>query len=378
MIYFDNASTTNVSEKVYSAVCDEMKNCFANPSSLHKLGFEAERKINAARERIAAALKVNPSEVYFTSGGTEANNTAILGAAESRKRYGKRVITMQTQHPSAEESFKILSQRGFEVITLDVDKKGYIDIGQLEDALNEETILVSIMSVNNETGTIQKIEEIAAAVKKKDPKILFHTDNVQGFGKHRINAKNIDLMSISAHKIHALKGTGALVIKNGVRIESLIHGGEQQNGVRPGTENLYGIIAMGIACEECFANIEENIENVKNVKKKLLEIRDRLDGVSVNGDEYEGSPYILSLSFEGIRGEVLLHALENEDIFVSTGSACSSKNKKKKSVIDYLDSSKREGTVRFSFCANNTTEEAEKCVDTLERLVEQLRKYQRR
>ncbi|MBR1443547.1 MAG: cysteine desulfurase [Firmicutes bacterium] len=378
MIYFDNASTTNISEKVYSVVCDEMKNCFANPSSLHKLGFESERKITEAREKIASALKVNASEVYFTSGGTEANNTAILGAAESRKRYGKRVITMQTQHPSVEESFKILEERGFEVITLDVDKKGYVDIGQLEDALNDDTILVSIMSVNNEIGTMQKIEEIAAAVKRKDPKILFHTDNVQGFGKHRINAKNIDLMSISAHKIHALKGTGALIIKNGVRIESLIHGGEQQRGIRPGTENLHGIIAMGTASEECFANIEENALNVKGVKTKLLEIKDRLEGVSVNGDEEEGSPYILSLSFEGIRGEVLLHALENEDIFVSTGSACSSRNKKKKSVIDYLDSSKREGTVRFSFCADNTAQEAEKCVDVLERLVGELRKYQRR
>ena len=292
MIYFDNASTTKVNDTVLEKMYEFMKTGFANPSSLHKLGFEVEKEVTRARKIIAEAIKAEPDEIYFTSGGTEANNTAVLGVADAYKKRGNRVVTMNIEHPSVTDSYKELEKRGFEVITLNVDEKGYININELEEAVNENTILVSIMYVNNEIGTIQDIERIYSVIKEKNKNCIFHTDCVQAFGKHKINCKNADIITISSHKIQGPKGVGAMYIKKGVRVSNLHFGGGQEKGLRPGTENTYAIVAMGEACNIAIKNIDENYKKVSEVKNTLLKITDEIDGVYVNGDREKGSPYI--------------------------------------------------------------------------------------
>lgn len=378
MIYFDNASTTKISKPVLEAVVDMLENGYANPSSLHSLGFEVEKKITRAREIIANALRVTPDEIYFTSGGTEANNTAILGACKAGKRRGSHFVTVNIEHPSVMDCYKELEAMGKEVTYLEVDEKGYVNIDELESLIREDTVLVSVMYVNNEVGTIQDIAEIAKRIKAKNANTLFHVDCVQAFGKHIIDTKNIDLISMSGHKIHAPKGVGALYIKKGVRLESLHFGGGQESAFRPGTENTSAIVGMGVACELAYNNLTTNLEKVALVRKKVLEITQRLEGVHVNGDIENGSPYILNLSFEGVKGEVLLHSLESEDIFVATGSACSSRVKKKKKVVDFIIDGRGENAIRLSFSDENTVEEAEKLLEVLERLVPMLRRFQPR
>lgn len=375
MIYFDNASTTKMSDAVLEKMYQFMKTGFANPSSLHSLGFDVEKEITKARKNIASALKATPDEIYFTSGGTEANNTAILGVAEAYKKRGNRVVTMRIEHPSVTDSYKELEKRGFEVVTLDVDEKGYIDINDLEEAVNEDTILVSIMYVNNEVGTVQNMEKIYSVIKYKNKNCIFHTDCVQAFGKHTINCKNADIITISGHKIQSAKGTGAMYIKKGVRVNNLHFGGGQEKGFRPGTENTYGIVAMGEAVDIAVKNIDKNFENVSKVRNSLLNITNELEGVYVNGDIENGSPYILNLSFENVKGEVLLHALENDGIYVATGSACSSRAKEKKKIVDYIVDGRGSNAVRFSFSSENTVEEAEKVVECLKKQVPLLRRF---
>lgn len=375
MIYFDNASTTKMSDAVLEKMYQFMKTGFANPSSLHSLGFDVEKEITKARKNIASALKATPDEIYFTSGGTEANNTAILGVAEAYKKRGNRVVTMRIEHPSVTDSYKELEKRGFEVVTLDVDEKGYIDINDLEEAVNEDTILVSIMYVNNEVGTVQNMEKIYSVIKSKNKNCIFHTDCVQAFGKHTINCKNADIITISGHKIQSAKGTGAMYIKKGVRVNNLHFGGGQEKGFRPGTENTYGIVAMGEAVDIAVKNIDKNFENVSKVRNSLLNITNELEGVYVNGDIENGSPYILNLSFENVKGEVLLHALENDGIYVATGSACSSRAKEKKKIVDYIVDGRGSNAVRFSFSSENTVEEAEKVVECLKKQVPLLRRF---
>lgn len=375
MIYFDNASTTRMSEQVMEYMYEFMKKNFANPSSLHSLGFEAEKEITRARKIIASAIRADAEEIYFTSGGTEANNTAILGTADAYRRRGKRVVTMNIEHPSVTDSCKELERRGFEVVTLGVDEKGYIDIDELEKAVNEDTILVSIMYVNNEVGTVQDIEKIYSVIKNKNPRCVFHTDCVQAFCKHPVNSRYADIITMSGHKICSAKGVGAMYIKKGVRVNNLHFGGGQEKGFRPGTENTYGIAAMGKAVEIAFANVESNYERVSEVKNTLMQITDKLENVYVNGDSEKGSPYILNLSFKDVKGEVLLHALENEDIYVATGSACSSRAKEKKKIVDYITDGRGTNAVRFSFSAENTVEEAEKVVESLVKNVPLLRRF---
>lgn len=375
MIYFDNASTTKVNDTVLEKMYEFMKTGFANPSSLHKLGFEVEKEVTRARKIIAEAIKSEPDEIYFTSGGTEANNTAVLGVADAYKKRGNRVVTMNIEHPSVTDSYKELEKRGFEVITLNVDEKGYININELEEAVNENTILVSIMYVNNEIGTVQDIERIYSVIKEKNKNCIFHTDCVQAFGKHKINCKNADIITISSHKIQGPKGIGAMYIKKGVRVSNLHFGGGQEKGFRPGTENTYAIVAMGEACNIAIKNIDENYKKVSEVKNALLKITDEIDGVYVNGDREKGSPYILNLSFENVKGEVLLHALENDGIYVATGSACSSRVKEKKKIVDYVADGRGGSAVRFSFSGENTVEEAEKVVESLKRQVPLLRRF---
>lgn len=378
MIYFDNAATTVVSDEALKAVVYMLKESFANPSSLHFAGFEAEKEIEKAKEALAKYLKCGKDEILFTSGGTEANNTAILGVAESYKRYGKHFITMELEHPSVMETYKLIEANGCKVTYVGADEKGYISFDELENAVCEETVLVSVMFVNNETGTLQDIEKIGKIIKKKNPRTLLHVDCVQAFGKHKISFKDADLISISGHKIHAPKGIGALYVKKGVRLKPLITGGGQQNGIRPGTENTSGIKAFSVAAEKAYENIEENFKRVLEVKRELLKVKGLLDGVYVNGDEENGSPYILNLSFDGVRAEVLLHALEDRGICVSTGSACSSRQRAYKGVIYRLNPERAEGAVRFSFSHFNTVDEAKECVKALCEIVPMLRKFKQR
>lgn len=375
MIYFDNASTTKMSDEVIEYMYDFMKSGFANPSSLHSLGFGVEKEITKARKAVADVIKASPDEIYFTSGGTEANNTAILGVAEAYKKRGNRVITMSIEHPSVTDSYKELEKRGFEVITLDVDSKGYVSLNDLEEAVNEDTILVSIMYVNNEIGTVQNIEKIYEIIKKKNPNCIFHSDCVQAFCKHHISCKNADIITMSGHKIQSAKGVGAMYIKKGVRVNNLHFGGGQEKGFRPGTENTYGIAAMGKAALIADKNIDSNFEKVRSVKNTLLKITDELEGVYVNGDVENGSPYILNLSFENVKGEVLLHALENDEIYVATGSACSTRVKEKKKLVDYVIDGRGGSAVRFSFSCDNTVDEAERVVESLKKHVPVLRRF---
>lgn len=378
MIYFDNGSTTKISEPVYEKMCGFLKDNFANPSSLHILGFQAEKELIDARKKIAFALKVTPEEIYFTSGGTEANNTAVLGIAEAYKKRGNKVITTNIEHPSVSDSFKELEARGFDVVVLNADEKGYISLEELEREVDENTILVSIMYVNNEVGTIQPVEKIADIIKKKNPNCFFHTDCVQAFGKHNIDGRKFDAVSVSGHKIHCPKGIGVLYLRKGVRAKNLHFGGGQEKGFRPGTENTGSIVAMGLGAEIAVKDMAKNFENVKAVKEKLMTICNILPEVYVNGDSENASPYILNLSFEGVKGEVLLHALENYDIFVATGSACSSRAKEKKKIVDFLIDGRGASTVRFSFDCENTVEEAEKVIEVLKEQVPLLRMFQPR
>lgn len=379
MIYFDNAATTRACSQAAEAVNDMLLNCYANPSSLHSFGFEAERRVNTARKTIANCIGAEQECVYFTSGGTEANNLAVLGAAEAYKKSGLGVITTGIEHPSVLEAFHELKQRGFDVKHIGIDKAGKLNLDELCDAVSDDTVLISIMHVNNEVGTIQDIEKIAAAVKGINNKIIFHTDNVQGFGKHRFRLKDIDLMSFSSHKIHGPKGVGGLYVKRGIRLKNMLYGGQQQDKLRPGTENTPAIVGFGIAAREAYDAIEENYKTAAAVKQALLTAVSGMNGVKVNGAEDAcASPYILNLSFEGVKAEVLLHALEKAEIYVSTGSACSSKGGAKHSAVRLLDSSAADSAVRFSFSSYNTVAEAQSCARTLIECVEQLRKYRRR
>lgn len=378
MIYFDNSATTRVSLKAAEKAYYIMRECYANPSSLHTFGFLAEKEFIAARKQVAKAMNVLEEEIFFTSGGTEANNLAVFGTAEAYKRRGKHIITTRIEHPSVAKVVDRLKENGYEVSFIDVNKNGYIDIEQLESEIRKETILISVIFVNNEIGTVQNIDEIYNIVKKKNEKALIHLDCVQGFCKHKINCKKFDLVSVSGHKIHAPKGVGALYIKKGVKITPIITGGLQQNAIRPGTENLSAVAAFGVACEAAFSNINENFDYVKKIKEKLKSVVNIIPDVYINGDSENGSPYILNLSFKDVRGEVLLHTLEEREIYVSTGSACSSRQKKRSGTVEMLGTKMAENSVRFSFSDENTVEEADECVRVLSEVIPILRKFKAR
>ncbi len=375
MIYFDNASTTALSEPVLELVYNSLKHSYANPSSLHGEGFKVEQLITAAREQLASALKVRAEDIYFTSGGTEANNTAVLGAARAAARNGKHLITTVIEHPSVADSFHQLEEEGFRVTYLPVDENGLVSPEDLRLAMDEETTLVSIMYVNNEVGAIQDIPALSSLVKSVNPSCVFHTDCVQAFGKHLIPSACVDMISVSGHKIHAPKGVGALYVKKGTRLKNLHFGGGQEKGVRPGTENTAAIIGFGLAAELAVKNAEENMEKVKTVKAALFKGISAIENIYVNGDLEKASPYILNISFGGVKGEVLLHALEREGVYVATGSACSSKLKKKKKIVDLLVDGRGENNVRFSFSADNTVEEAELAAKAIVKAVPMLRRF---
>jgi len=371
MIYFDNASTTQVSPEAAAAANRMMTGTFGNPSSAHLMGLEAEREIKAACESIAGILKVRPDEILFTSGGTESNNMAVIGVAMARARIGRHIITSQAEHPSVENAMKFLEQAGFEITRLPVSQSGGVDPLAVVEAIRADTILVSLIHVNNETGAESDIPEIGRLIKEKNNRLPFHADGVQGFCKEPLSLKYVDLYSLSAHKIHGMKGSGALFVRKGVTMKPLLYGGGQQRDIRPGTENTAGIVSLAAAALVQAKKLIRTRECVWQIKNELAGMAESLDRVFINGS---GSPFILNMSFMGIKGETLEHALEREDIYISTGSACNSKHPGKSSLTALrLGADRVESAVRFSFSDTNTLDEAKICREAVIKTVTKLR-----
>ncbi|MCI8513799.1 MAG: cysteine desulfurase [Lachnospiraceae bacterium] len=381
--YLDNSATTMVFDSVKDIMVRTMTTDFGNPSSLHTKGMEAERYVKTAREAVARQLKAEEKEIVFTSGGTEANNMALIGAALANRRRGNHVITTGIEHASVLSPVRFLEEQGFRVTYLPVDERGVVRMDALEEALDEETILVSVMYVNNEIGSVQPVAEIARRVHEKNPEILFHVDAIQAFGKYVIRPKRegIDLLSVSGHKIHGPKGSGFLYIRDRAKVRPLILGGGQQKGMRSGTENVPGIAGLGEAVTEIYRNHEERTEALYRRKERFAEGLSRMEDVRINGPRgREGAPHIVSASFAGIRAEVMLHALEDAGVYVSSGSACSSQhNKSYSATLTGIGLAKEllDCTVRFSFSIFTTEEEIDYALEVLGRLVPALRKYRR-
>ncbi|WHH59396.1 cysteine desulfurase family protein [Petroclostridium sp. X23] len=383
-VYLDNSATTKPYTEVVEAMVEMLTENYGNPSSLHIKGIHAERAVKKARQNIANALEVKSSEIIFTSGGTESNNIAIRGIAAASKKKGNHLITSVIEHPSVLNTYKYMEEMGYRVSYIQIDRDGIIDMKQLENELGDDTILVSIMHVNNEVGTIQPIKEIRDVLSIKKSQAAFHVDAIQSFGKIPFTPEEfgIDMLSVSAHKIHGPKGIGALYIKKGLLIKPIIYGGNQETGIRSGTENVPGMIGFGKAAEQTFANLKENISMMKRLKNKLKElISMSVDNIVINGTNDEKSaPHILNVSFPGVRAEVLLHALESKGIFVSTGSACSSNKPSPSHVLTAMGTSREciEGAIRFSISTFNSIEDIEYCAEQLATIIKQLRKYMRR
>lgn len=378
-VYLDNSSTTKPYPQVIETMTRVLSEDFGNPSSLHTLGFTAEQYVKTARKAIADALGANSGEIYFTSGGTEADNTAIFGAAQLRRRECKKIITTGVEHPAVLEAARRLEAMGWQVEYIGVDRKCRLDMDALEAAMTSDTALISVMSVNNETGTIMPIDEIAKAKerfnKENGAHILLHTDAVQAFGKIPVTTAGVDMISVSGHKVHGPKGIGALYVKKGLNLPPFIVGGGQEMNMRSGTENMPGIAGFGRAVQIFSENTRERAAAMSAARKRLLQ--DLMSGakdISINSpDGDDACPSVLNISFLGVRGEVLLHTLEQDGIFVSTGSACSSNKKGRSHVLRAMGLSDKEieGAVRFSFSEFNTVEEmdyvAEKTIQAAER-----------
>ncbi len=383
MIYLDNAATTVVAPEVREIIDKVMLEDFGNPSSLHNVGYDAEKYVKKTAQDIASILKVDEKEILFTSGGTESNNTALIGTAYANKRSGNRIITTSIEHPSVKAPLKFLEEQGFEVIYLPVDHDGLIKMDALKEAMNEDTILVSIMHVNNEIGSIQDIAAIGEFVKSINPNVVFHVDAIQSFGKLDIKPKkmNVDMMSVSGHKIHGPKGVGFLYIKKGCKVSPIIFGGGQQLGMRSGTENVPGIAGLGVAANLAYNDLEARAAHMTQLKDRLIDGLMTIDGVSVNSKKgSEGAPHIVSASFTNVGSEVLLHSLEDKEIYISAGSACSSNKPAISEVLKAIDIDRDllKSTVRFSLCNDNTEEQIDQTIEALRSLVPILSKYVRR
>lgn len=354
-VYLDNSATTVVSEKSAQKVMELMTLKYGNPSSLHTKGLQAEKEIEYARRCVSERLGADAGEIFFTSGATEGNNLAVIGAAHRYKRSGRRIVTTLFEHSSVLEACKYLENQGFEVIYLNPGRHGVIDLNELQNAVDENTILVSVMHVNNETGAVQPVEKIHRIIKRKNSPAVFHCDAVQSFGKipFKINKIKADLVTVTAHKIHGPKGVGAVYIKNGVRISPRQFGGEQQKKMRPGTEPAPLIAGFGAAVQEIDYNTAEKIMKLNT---RLREGLKKIDGISINSTA-DSIPYIVNFSAEGIRSETMLHFLEERGIFVSSGSACA--KGKKSHVLKAMGLSDRriDSAVRVSFSKYNNEED---------------------
>ena len=382
--YLDNSATTKCAAEVVETAVKVMSEDYGNPSSKHMKGVDAEKYIREAKEVIAKTLKCQDKEILFTSGGTESNNMAIIGTAMANKRKGMHCIVSSVEPSSVKEPFNFLEKEGFRITYLPVDKDGIVDIEALKNALDDETILVSVMYVNNEIGAVEPIEEIGHIIKDYNPDIVYHVDAIQAYGKYKIYPKKlgIDLLSVSGHKIHGPKGSGFLFINDKTRIKPIIYGGGQQKGVRSGTENVPAIAGLATAVKLIYNNdFESKIAHLYELKDYFIDELEKLPDVQVNSKKgTDSAPQIVSASFKGVRSEVLLHSLEDKGIYVSSGSACSS-NKPGLSntlVAIGLDKELLDSTLRFSFCYETTKEELEYTIETLKQLLPMLRKYTRR
>lgn len=374
IIYFDNSATTPPCETAIKYINKSLQNDWGNPSSLHSLGITAEQAVTEARKKIASLIGAKPNEIYFTSGGSEANNTAIFGAAYSRKKRGNRIVTTTIEHPSVLNCMKKLENEGFEVIYLPVNKKGVIEINDLSNAINEKTILVSIMAVNNEVGTVQPIGEAADIIKRNNAPALLHSDCVQAFGKLPINLSKlkVDLITASAHKVHGPKGIGFLYKKNGISLPAFIYGGGQESGMRSGTESTPLISGFSGAIDE-LANIAENLEKQKEFLKYAKEKILKTNLVTINSPD-DALPYILNISVNGYRSEILLHYLDSKGIFVSSGSACAKGNTSYVLSEMGFDKARIDSSLRLSFSRYNTTDEIDAFCSVLEQAAKIIRK----
>lgn len=382
-IYLDNSATTRCFDEVADLMTKIMCEDYGNPSSLHRKGVQAERYLHYAKEIIAKNLKVNEKEIFFTSGGTEADNLALRGCAYANCRAGRHLITTQVEHPAVLQTMKHLEEEGFRITYLPVDEKGCIRLEDLQRAITGETILVSIMHTNNEVGALQPIEEAGAIIKGMNPKILFHVDAVQGYGKCRILPKkmHIDLLAVSGHKIHGPKGVGFLYVDEKVKIKPIIFGGGQQSGLRSGTENVPAVAGLGKAVEMIYEDLGPEVENLYRLKEAFTEGVCRIPDIVVNGPKgRDGAPHIVSVSFRGVRSEVLLHALEDKGIYVSAGSACSAHKPQPSATLQAMgiDRDLLGSTIRFSFSVFTTMEEINYTLQALYDIIPMLRKFQRK
>lgn len=388
-VYLDNSATTRQYDEVTEAMIRYMRDKFGNPSSLYRPGIDAEKAVKEARKKVAGAFSCGDSEVYFTSGGTESDNTAIFGAAEAGRRRGNRIITTAVEHPAVLEAVHRLEESGFEAVYVPVKKDGTLDTDALKSAVNEKTALITVMSVNNESGVIMPVAEIAAFKdaynKEHGTGIMFHTDAVQAFGKMKVLKPGVDMASVSAHKIHGPKGTGALYINKDKHIRPYIVGGGQEKHFRSGTENVPAIAGFGVAAEKAYASLDARMSHISEVRAYLLNgIKDQIEDIKINsieecgrsGEENLCCPSVLNISFLGTRGEVILHTLEQSGIYVSTGSACSSNKKGRSHVLTAMGLSEREieGAVRFSFSEENTIAEMDYVLEKLKEAVARFRK----
>ncbi|MBO5302721.1 MAG: cysteine desulfurase [Lachnospiraceae bacterium] len=381
--YLDNSATTKCSERAKNLMVQILTEDYGNPSSLHNMGAKAEEYIKDAKKKIAKTLKAEEKEIVFTSGGTESNNLAILGSVEANKRAGNHIITTAIEHASVEQPMKHLEEMGYEVTYLPVDEYGILRMDALEAALREDTILVSIMHVNNEMGAIQPIEEAAKLIHAKSPKALIHVDAIQSYGKMLIHPKKlgIDLLSVSGHKIHGPKGVGFLYIKDKTKIKPIVYGGGQQKGMRSGTENVPAIAGLGEAAAEMYEKLTKNTEHLYALKEHFIAEVTQIEGVTVNGKiGKDVAPHIVSISVEDVRSEVLLHSLEEKGVYISAGSACSSNKPAVSRTLTAIGLKKNllESTVRFSFCAENTMEEIDYTIACMKEIIPFRRKFTRK
>ena len=374
--YLDNSATTRPYDEVADKIAEVMKERYGNPSSLHRLGIAAEKEIKAAKEYIAATLKANPGEIYFTSGGTESNNLAVMGACGVLR--GKHIISTPIEHPATMNTLAKMEEQGYKVDFVPVDSDGIVNLPAFEDMVREDTVLVTAMLVNNEIGSVQPISQMAKIFKRKNPKGVFHVDAVQGYCKIEFDVRSLgaDLISVSGHKIHGPKGVGVLYIRKGVRLSPILFGGGQQDNIRPGTENVPGIAGLGLAAKMCHGNMHKSLPQMDRLRKKLEKgICDNISNVRVNTPE-NCAPHILNVSFGGVRSEVVLHSLENEGIYVSSGSACSSHKREPSYVLTAIGVDRKmiDGSIRFSLSEFNTDEDIDVTVETLIKIIGRLRK----
>ena len=373
IIYLDNSATTKPCKKTCEYINKALTDCWGNPSSLHEIGIDAEILVNEAREKIAKTISAKPQEIIFTGSGTEANNTAIMAALSLKKR-GNRIITSKIEHPSVLQTVKRLEDMGFEIIRLDCDSNGVIDINQLENELNEKTVLVSIMQVNNEIGSVQPVGEIVKLTRKLSPNALVHCDAVQSFGKMQINVKTlgVDMLTASAHKIHGPKGIGFLYCKSGVNLPPLITGGGQERGLRSGTEPV-PLIAGFLGAVEDLPDLKKQYEITESLNKYARQIFLDSGFININSPE-NALPYILNISVIGYRSETLLHFLESKNIFVSSGSACAKGETSYVLAALGLSKAHADSTLRLSFSKDNTKEDIDLCLTALKEAVSKLRR----